>query len=604
METSLPAQIQYNLQSAVQHVRAGLAKDMLHEHELYFNTMEALIKGDELQKPEGDAKAVSQGFQSAMEVYQIFAYFKAQHLNSSSSRKSKPSKRQRPNVKESEVPPEPKPSTGSSILGPAHLTLLLLCALFALWQLASHKRIAFVYEYFSRIFRGSRPAPEIHPDLLEELVNGPSNQASSSRKKKTAKSTKKSEGGPIKTNTTIETKTIDSDAIVVTEPTPSVELTCQPLESEKGPEDLSAPMVEEDKTVMTNNAEDDHHPTIDLQPSTDSVYFEAFDYPEEEGPIRSEGEWISASSRNVKPKRSVSIVLEQVFKQQQLAKQQQLVKHQGDRVSKRPRTKSDAKSQPVVREKAPIRNSLPDPRHPPSPLPPMVPVQSYAATVADARRTPSPSDVMMGAAGNSPPAKGPFDHIKVIRQAPPTAHNSNNTRIIPDEDISECSNSSHSHFSPDNVAYDMEQMRGAHHHSPPYPMIVPVPVYYMAPMPSHFHAVHDAQQRGDGMFVMPPPIYDYYGNPLPHMPLQMPPVPEIVGLVLAVRAQIEYYFSPENLCRDDYLRSAMDVEGYVSLGLICKFNRIRAFNATPLMVLPRLVLLFWYYDPNCSFISF
>jgi hypothetical protein len=37
----------------------------------------------------------------------------------------------------------------------------------------------------------------------------------------------------------------------------------------------------------------------------------------------------------------------------------------------------------------------------------------------------------------------------------------------------------------------------------------------------------------------------------------------------------EYYFSVENLCKDLYLRSKMDEEGYVLISEIASFNRIR-----------------------------
>ena len=42
-----------------------------------------------------------------------------------------------------------------------------------------------------------------------------------------------------------------------------------------------------------------------------------------------------------------------------------------------------------------------------------------------------------------------------------------------------------------------------------------------------------------------------------------------------VRAQIEYYFSVENLCKDLFLRAKMDSNGYISLGTIASFNRVR-----------------------------
>lgn len=48
----------------------------------------------------------------------------------------------------------------------------------------------------------------------------------------------------------------------------------------------------------------------------------------------------------------------------------------------------------------------------------------------------------------------------------------------------------------------------------------------------------------------------------------------------------EYYFSSDNLCHDNYLRSKMDAEGFVYLSEICNWNRIRRTGASPEMVTP------------------
>lgn len=49
--------------------------------------------------------------------------------------------------------------------------------------------------------------------------------------------------------------------------------------------------------------------------------------------------------------------------------------------------------------------------------------------------------------------------------------------------------------------------------------------------------------------------------------------PETLQLYLL--QQIEYYFSIDNLCKDLYLRSQMDTEGYVPMALIAGFNRVK-----------------------------
>ena len=44
--------------------------------------------------------------------------------------------------------------------------------------------------------------------------------------------------------------------------------------------------------------------------------------------------------------------------------------------------------------------------------------------------------------------------------------------------------------------------------------------------------------------------------------------------------QVHYYFSPENLYRDDFLRGQMDpTEGWLSLQLLATFNRLRSLSA-------------------------
>ncbi|RKP25896.1 hypothetical protein SYNPS1DRAFT_28386, partial [Syncephalis pseudoplumigaleata] len=55
-----------------------------------------------------------------------------------------------------------------------------------------------------------------------------------------------------------------------------------------------------------------------------------------------------------------------------------------------------------------------------------------------------------------------------------------------------------------------------------------------------------------------------------------------------LRAQIEYYFSIENLCRDIYLRSHMDDEGYVAIDVLAAFNRIKNLAQPTSMILESL----------------
>lgn len=49
----------------------------------------------------------------------------------------------------------------------------------------------------------------------------------------------------------------------------------------------------------------------------------------------------------------------------------------------------------------------------------------------------------------------------------------------------------------------------------------------------------------------------------------------------AIRQQIEYYFSFDNMCRDVYLRQNMDSEGWVPMTLIASFNKIKQYGVPP-----------------------
>ena len=56
-------------------------------------------------------------------------------------------------------------------------------------------------------------------------------------------------------------------------------------------------------------------------------------------------------------------------------------------------------------------------------------------------------------------------------------------------------------------------------------------------------------------------------------------------LLAAVRQQVEYYFSVENLVKDLFLRGRMDEHGWIPLPVIAGFNRIRMMTPEPGMVL-------------------
>ncbi|MQL90480.1 hypothetical protein Taro_023079, partial [Colocasia esculenta] len=82
---------------------------------------------------------------------------------------------------------------------------------------------------------------------------------------------------------------------------------------------------------------------------------------------------------------------------------------------------------------------------------------------------------------------------------------------------------------------------------------IPSPLFYFPPAPP-------PESLGAMPFVAPPAMF--FAAPDPQ-------------LQSVVAKQIEYYFSPENLCKDIYLRQNMDEEGWVPVSLIAGFNRVR-----------------------------
>jgi len=51
------------------------------------------------------------------------------------------------------------------------------------------------------------------------------------------------------------------------------------------------------------------------------------------------------------------------------------------------------------------------------------------------------------------------------------------------------------------------------------------------------------------------------------------------GQISAIQLQIEFYFSIDNLCKDLFLRSKMDEQGWIALEIIARFPKVRKFGA-------------------------
>ena len=60
-------------------------------------------------------------------------------------------------------------------------------------------------------------------------------------------------------------------------------------------------------------------------------------------------------------------------------------------------------------------------------------------------------------------------------------------------------------------------------------------------------------------------------------------------LAQAVRQQIEYYLSLDNLVRDLFLRAKMDSDGWIPLVIIAGFNRVRVMTSDVALIATALL---------------
>uniref|UniRef100_A0A804HW45 HTH La-type RNA-binding domain-containing protein n=1 Tax=Musa acuminata subsp. malaccensis TaxID=214687 RepID=A0A804HW45_MUSAM len=73
-------------------------------------------------------------------------------------------------------------------------------------------------------------------------------------------------------------------------------------------------------------------------------------------------------------------------------------------------------------------------------------------------------------------------------------------------------------------------------------------------------------------FVGMPPYFRPFVSPLGYPAMFLPPADHQRFMLVK---QIEYYFSPDNLCKDLFLRRNMDDQGWVPISLIASFNRVK-----------------------------
>ncbi|KAL8150081.1 la-related protein 1C-like isoform X2 [Apium graveolens] len=112
---------------------------------------------------------------------------------------------------------------------------------------------------------------------------------------------------------------------------------------------------------------------------------------------------------------------------------------------------------------------------------------------------------------------------------------------------------------------------------------------------------------------IPPPHMRPFGSPMPFdmippylyvppispdsfrsVPLVLPPPPHMYfplidpNLRTLLLNQIDYYFSEDNLVKDDFLRSNMDDQGWVSISLIASFPRVSKLTSDVQLILDTL----------------
>jgi la-related protein 1 len=90
-----------------------------------------------------------------------------------------------------------------------------------------------------------------------------------------------------------------------------------------------------------------------------------------------------------------------------------------------------------------------------------------------------------------------------------------------------------------------------------------------------------------------PAILPNYGGMTTVVPVGLPVTPGVVVLVeeelkKAIRGQIEYYFSEENLLRDVFIRRKMDSEGFLPISLIASFHRLQHLTQDVNMIINSL----------------
>lgn len=107
-------------------------------------------------------------------------------------------------------------------------------------------------------------------------------------------------------------------------------------------------------------------------------------------------------------------------------------------------------------------------------------------------------------------------------------------------------------------------------------------------MPASAFAMQQAQQAAAASAAAAASGYRVHTPTVHSQPTSSAPSPRVTPAtprLETIKLQLEYYFSDENLARDVYLRSLMNRRGYVPIGKLLEFNRLRAITTRSLDVL-------------------
>ncbi|WVQ76093.1 hypothetical protein IAR50_005732 [Cryptococcus sp. DSM 104548] len=104
------------------------------------------------------------------------------------------------------------------------------------------------------------------------------------------------------------------------------------------------------------------------------------------------------------------------------------------------------------------------------------------------------------------------------------------------------------------------------------------PFYPAAAGGASANATGQTVYTGQGIYDPMQYANAYRGASMPPPPMPQTVVPNLDPLRFYVLGQVEYYFSMQNLAMDFFLRQQMDSEGWIDIGMIASFNRIKSLT--------------------------